>query len=56
MCSPKCWGAPVVFLGTGLPDDRWHANDESVHIDTLLRGAASIAALWHELGRHEARA
>lgn len=50
-------GAPVVFLGTGLPDDRWHANDESVHIDTLLRGAASIAALWHELGgAREARA
>lgn len=45
--------APVLFLGTGLPDDRWHANDESIDVETLLRGAASIAALWCELGSQD---
>ena len=43
-------GAPVLFVGTGLPEDRWHSSDESVDIATLLDGAASIAHLWTELG------
>jgi acetylornithine deacetylase/succinyl-diaminopimelate desuccinylase-like protein len=42
-------GAPVIFFGTGLPEDNWHDSDESVHVDTLLRGAASIAHLWQRL-------
>ncbi|WP_019179688.1 M20/M25/M40 family metallo-hydrolase [Microbacterium yannicii] len=42
--------ADVLFLGTGLPEDHWHAGDESIDIDMLLRGAASIAHLWSELG------
>ncbi|MFS4507020.1 M20/M25/M40 family metallo-hydrolase [Clavibacter sp. Sh2141] len=42
--------APVVFLGTGLPEDHWHASDESVDVRMLLDGAASIAHLWTELG------
>lgn len=42
--------APVLFVGTGLPEDHWHASDESVSIDTLLQGAASIAYFWTELG------
>ena len=43
-------GAPVYFLGTGLPEDHWHASDESVDVRMLLQGAASIAHLWGELG------
>jgi acetylornithine deacetylase/succinyl-diaminopimelate desuccinylase-like protein len=42
--------APVIFVGTGLPEDHWHASDESIRIDTLLDGAATIAHLWDELG------
>jgi acetylornithine deacetylase/succinyl-diaminopimelate desuccinylase-like protein len=42
--------APVIFLGTGLPEDHWHSSDESVDVDMLLRGAATIAHLWTELG------
>ncbi|HWS51984.1 MAG TPA: M20/M25/M40 family metallo-hydrolase [Microbacterium sp.] len=45
----KQFGAPVYFLGTGLPEDHWHASDESVDIGMLLHGAASIAHLWREL-------
>ncbi len=44
------FGAPVLFVGTGLPEDSWHADDESVDLDMLTRGAASIAHLWHEIG------
>jgi acetylornithine deacetylase/succinyl-diaminopimelate desuccinylase-like protein len=45
-----CLGADVIFLGTGLPEDHWHASDESVDIEMLLAGAASLAHLWQELG------
>lgn len=41
--------APVYFLGTGLPEDNWHADDESIDITMLRNGAASIAHLWREL-------
>lgn len=41
--------APVVFFGTGLPEDHWHDSDESVRIDVLVAGAATIAFLWSEL-------
>jgi acetylornithine deacetylase/succinyl-diaminopimelate desuccinylase-like protein len=44
--------APVVFFGTGLPEDRWHADDESVHVATLLRGAATLAVFWQSLAEH----
>ncbi|WIB27889.1 M20/M25/M40 family metallo-hydrolase [Curtobacterium sp. MCSS17_015] len=43
-------GAPVLFIGTGLPEDHWHASDESVSVQMLLDGAASIAYLLEELG------
>lgn len=43
--------APVLFLGTGLPEDGWHADDESIDLRMLMQGAASIAHLWGELGR-----
>lgn len=45
----RTFDAPIVFLGTGLPEDRWHSSDESVDLRMLQRGAASIAHLWHEL-------
>lgn len=41
--------APVILLGTGLPEDHWHASDESVSLTMLRRGAATIAHLWEEL-------
>ena len=42
-------GAPVVFFGTGLPEDNWHTSDESARIDVLAAGAATLALLWREL-------
>ncbi|WIE74912.1 M20/M25/M40 family metallo-hydrolase [Curtobacterium sp. MCSS17_007] len=45
----RVFDAPVLFIGTGLPEDHWHASDESVDVRTLLDGAASIAHLWDEL-------
>jgi acetylornithine deacetylase/succinyl-diaminopimelate desuccinylase-like protein len=41
--------APVLFFGTGLPEDQWHGNDESVSVDLLVRGAATLARLWTRL-------
>lgn len=42
-------GSPVVFLGTGLPEDHWHASDESIDLRMLVRGTATLAHLWREL-------
>jgi acetylornithine deacetylase/succinyl-diaminopimelate desuccinylase-like protein len=42
-------GAPVLFFGTGYIEDDWHDSDESVHLATLLDGAATLAFLWEEL-------
>ncbi|MCT1479727.1 M20/M25/M40 family metallo-hydrolase [Microbacterium sp. p3-SID336] len=42
-------GAPVFFLGTGLPEDHWHASDESIDLRMLVRGAATLGHLWQEL-------
>lgn len=42
-------GAPVVFLGIGVPDDRIHAPDEKVEIPLLLKGAEAVAYLWADL-------
>jgi acetylornithine deacetylase/succinyl-diaminopimelate desuccinylase-like protein len=46
-------GAPVLFFGTGLPEDRWHDSDESVLVDVLLKGAATMALFWPALAEHE---
>lgn len=43
-------GIPVVFFGTGLVEDNWHDSDESVSLDMLRSGAATIAHLWRALG------
>jgi acetylornithine deacetylase/succinyl-diaminopimelate desuccinylase-like protein len=42
--------APILFFGTGLPEDRWHDSDERVRIDVLVAGAATLAHLWARLG------
>jgi acetylornithine deacetylase/succinyl-diaminopimelate desuccinylase-like protein len=41
--------APIIFFGTGLPEDKWHDSDESVRIDMLKAGAATLACLWPRL-------
>jgi acetylornithine deacetylase/succinyl-diaminopimelate desuccinylase-like protein len=43
-------GAPVLFLGVGLPDDRIHAPNERMVMDQFWRGLAAAGELWHELG------
>jgi acetylornithine deacetylase/succinyl-diaminopimelate desuccinylase-like protein len=47
----KAVEAPVVFFGTGLPEDHWHASNERVRVDVLLAGAATLAGLWDRLPR-----
>jgi acetylornithine deacetylase/succinyl-diaminopimelate desuccinylase-like protein len=45
----KALGAPLVFLGVGLPDDQIHAPNEKVTLPMLYRGAEAAALLWQEL-------
>ena len=42
-------GAPLVFLGAGLPTDRIHSPNERVLLPMLDRGAEAAAHLWREL-------
>jgi acetylornithine deacetylase/succinyl-diaminopimelate desuccinylase-like protein len=42
-------GAPVVFLGVGLPDDQIHAPNEKVEMPLLIKGAEAAAYLWQNL-------
>ena len=39
-------GAPLVFLGVGLPDDQIHAPNEKVTLSMLYRGAEIAGLLW----------
>jgi acetylornithine deacetylase/succinyl-diaminopimelate desuccinylase-like protein len=41
--------APVLFFGTGLPEDHWHDSDERASVDVLLSGAATLAIFWERL-------
>ncbi|WP_282944934.1 M20/M25/M40 family metallo-hydrolase [Cellulomonas endometrii] len=41
--------APVLFFGTGLPEDHWHDSDESVLIDMLRMGTATLGSFWGRL-------
>ncbi len=43
--------APVVFLGLAVNADRFHAPDESVEVDRLLRGAEAAAHLWEDMAQ-----
>jgi acetylornithine deacetylase/succinyl-diaminopimelate desuccinylase-like protein len=52
-------GAPMVFLGVGLPDDQIHAPNEKVNLSMLYRGAEAAGLLWAsfaQLGRDGLRA
>jgi acetylornithine deacetylase/succinyl-diaminopimelate desuccinylase-like protein len=49
-------GAPLVFLGVGLPDDQIHAPNEKVTIPMLYRGAEAAAYLWSGLAAKGAAA
>ncbi len=39
-------GAPLVFLGVGLPDDQIHAPNEKVALSMLYKGAEAAGLLW----------
>ncbi|HVE46105.1 MAG TPA: dipeptidase [Acidimicrobiales bacterium] len=43
-------GAPVLYLGVGLPDDRFHAPNERLVMDQFWRGLLAAAELWLDLG------
>ena len=42
-------GAPLLFLGAGLPTDRIHSPNERVLLPMLYHGAEAAAHLWREL-------
>ncbi|MFD7992392.1 dipeptidase [Streptomyces mexicanus] len=48
----KVLGAPVLFLGISVPSDGWHAPNEKVELDLLLKGAETSAYLWDDLAGH----
>jgi acetylornithine deacetylase/succinyl-diaminopimelate desuccinylase-like protein len=41
--------APVLFLGISVPSDGWHAPNEKVELDLLLKGVETSAYLWGDL-------
>ena len=42
--------APVLYLGVGLPDDRFHAPNERMVMDQFWRGLLAAGELWLEMG------
>jgi acetylornithine deacetylase/succinyl-diaminopimelate desuccinylase-like protein len=44
--------APVLFLGISVPSDGWHAPNEKVELDLLLKGAETTAYLWGDLAQN----
>ncbi|MFP1626727.1 dipeptidase [Streptomyces sp. 5K101] len=42
-------GAPVLFLGISVPSDGWHAPDEKVELDLLVKGVEASAHLWGDM-------
>ncbi|QFR95614.1 dipeptidase [Streptomyces tsukubensis] len=45
-------GAPVLFLGISVPSDGWHAPNEKVELDLLMKGVETTAYLWGDLAEH----
>ncbi|MBV9411013.1 MAG: dipeptidase [Acidimicrobiia bacterium] len=43
--------APVLFLGVGLPGDRFHAPNERMVMDQFWKGLLAAGELWMELAR-----
>lgn len=42
-------GVPVLFLGISVPSDGWHAPNEKVELDLLMKGVETTAHLWGDL-------
>ena len=42
--------APVLYLGVGLPDDRFHAPNERMVMDQFWKGLLAAGELWREMG------
>lgn len=42
--------APVLYLGIGLPDDRFHAPNERMVMDQFWKGLLAAGELWQEMG------
>jgi acetylornithine deacetylase/succinyl-diaminopimelate desuccinylase-like protein len=49
-------GVPVLFLGISVPSDGWHAPNEKVELDLLLKGVETSAYLWGDLAQNWRRA
>ncbi|MGW4905781.1 dipeptidase [Streptomyces sp. NPDC004270] len=49
-------GAPVLFLGISVPSDGWHAPNEKVELDLLLKGVETSAYLWGDLAENRRHA
>ncbi|MBI5440953.1 MAG: dipeptidase [Deltaproteobacteria bacterium] len=47
----RMFGAPVVLLGFGRPDDRAHGPDEKLNLGDFRAGVRASAWLWEELGK-----
>jgi acetylornithine deacetylase/succinyl-diaminopimelate desuccinylase-like protein len=45
-------GAPLVFLGVALPDDNFHAPNESLDLRQLWRGVLAAGELLLDLGSY----
>jgi acetylornithine deacetylase/succinyl-diaminopimelate desuccinylase-like protein len=45
----RALGAPVMFYGTGLPEDRWHDADERAELQALRQGVETLAYLYAKL-------
>ena len=43
-------GAPLLFLGVGLPGDRIHAPNERMVMSQFWKGLLAAGELWRELG------
>lgn len=43
---------PVLFLGISVPSDGWHAPNEKVELDLLMKGVETTAYLWGDLAEH----
>ncbi|MFH8786156.1 dipeptidase [Streptomyces roseoverticillatus] len=49
-------GVPVLFLGISVPSDGWHAPNEKVELDLLMKGVETAAHLWSDLAEAGASA
>ncbi|MGW7454120.1 hypothetical protein [Streptomyces sp. NPDC054787] len=44
----------MLFFGTGLPGDRWHAAEERVELEALRLGVRTLACFLGELASEPA--